>query len=40
MKIVAKPVDAVAIFKGTARPLPYKFRFRGDGGAALEVQVD
>jgi hypothetical protein len=39
MKIVAKPVDAVAVFKGTSRPLPYKFRFRSDSGAELEIYV-
>lgn len=40
MKIVAKPVDAVAVFKRTGRPLPYKFRFREEDGTDREVQVE
>ncbi len=40
MRIVAKPVDAIAVFKGAGRPLPYKFRFRREDGTEQEVQVE
>ena len=33
MKIVAKPIDMIAVFKGSGRPLPYKFRFRDEDGS-------
>jgi len=40
MKIVAKPIDMIAVFKGSGRPLPYKFRFRDEDGSEREVRVD
>jgi hypothetical protein len=40
VRIVAKSVDAVAVFRGTNRPLPYKFRFREEDGTEKEVLVE
>lgn len=40
MKIVAKPVDAIAVFKGSGHPRPYKFRLRNADGSGQEVRVD
>lgn len=40
MKIIAKPVDAVAVFKGAGRPLPYKFRYEDEDGGQTEVRVE
>ena len=27
MKILAKPIDAIVVFRGLGMPLPYKFRY-------------
>ena len=27
MKVVAKPIDAIVVFKSKGHPLPYKFRY-------------
>ena len=40
MKIVAKPIDVVAVFSGTKKPMPYKFKFYEDSGEKIEVGVD
>ena len=40
MKIVAKPVDAVAVFTEREFPRPCKFRFYQDSGEKTEVKVD
>ena len=39
MKLVARPVDAIVVFKGAERPLPYKFRFTDDRGESCEIMV-
>ena len=39
MKIVAKPIDAIVVFKGKERPLPYRFKFRDDAGEKREITV-
>lgn len=39
MKIVAKPVDAIAVFTAGEPPRPYKFRFYQDSGERTEVTV-
>ncbi|MEE0515714.1 MAG: hypothetical protein UC961_08690 [Emergencia sp.] len=39
MKIVAKPVDAVAVFTAGEPPRPCKFRFYQASGERIEVEV-
>lgn len=40
MKILAEPIDAIVKFKGTDRPMPYKFRYHDEAGKVHEVKVD
>ena len=40
MKVVAKPIDAIVVFRGKNKPLPYKFRYTENGGESREVVVD
>ncbi len=40
MKIVAKPIDVVAVFTGGKKPVPYKFKFYEDSGERVEVSID
>ncbi len=39
MKVVARPIDAIVVFKGAERPLPYKFRYSDPDGITREVLV-
>ena len=40
MKVVSRPVDAIVVFKGKNKPLPYKFRYTESDGACREIVVD
>lgn len=40
MRIVAKPIDAIVKFKGTDKPIPYKFRYEDAEGHYREVKID
>ena len=40
MKIVAKPIDVVAVFAGHKKPVPYKFKYYEDSGERIAVSVD
>ena len=40
MKLIAKAVDAIAVFKGAGKPVPLKFRYYEDGGPAVEIKVE
>ena len=40
MKIVARPIDTIAIFRRGTHPMPRKFRFAREDGSLQEVQVD
>ena len=39
MKVVAKPIDAIVVFKGKGHPLPYKFRYKDELGESKEIYV-
>ncbi|MBR0140567.1 MAG: hypothetical protein IJM17_09835 [Firmicutes bacterium] len=39
MKLVARPIDAIVVFKGSERPLPYKFRYTDDSGEICQIMV-
>ena len=39
MKVVAKPIDAIVVFKGKGHPLPYKFRYTDSDGESREIFV-
>ena len=34
-----KPIDAIVVFKGSGKPLPYKFRYTDTEGISREVYV-
>ncbi|MGI6211302.1 MAG: hypothetical protein ACOYJJ_01830 [Anaerovoracaceae bacterium] len=40
MKIVARPVDMIAVFYEGKRPMPWRFRYLDPGGELVTVQVD
>ena len=40
MKIVAKPINVIAVFNEGRRPVPRKFRYEDDSGTTCEVTVD
>jgi hypothetical protein len=40
VKILAEPIDAIVKFKGTEKPMPYKFRYNDGDGRTHEVKVD
>ena len=40
MKILARPVDAIAVFKESKYPMPYRFRFAETDGSVEDVIVD
>ena len=40
LKVLAKFIDAIVVFRGANRPLPYKFRYRDESGEAREFLVD
>ena len=40
MKVVSRPVDAIVVFKGKNKPLPYKFRYTESDGQSREIMVD
>ena len=40
MKIIAKPIDALVMFKGKETPQPYKFRYQEENGAYREIRID
>ena len=37
MKLLMKPIDAIVVFKGSGKPLPYKFRYTDPEGISREV---
>ena len=39
MKLLMKPIDAIVVFKGNGKPLPYKFRYTDTEGISREVYV-
>ena len=39
MKVVAKPIDAIVVFKSKGHPLPYKFRYTDEKGESREIYV-
>lgn len=39
MKIVAEPIDAVVLFKGKDKPIPYKFKYTDCVGERYEVKI-
>ena len=39
MKLIRRPVDAIVVFKGSGKPLPYKFRYTDASGSSREVYV-
>ncbi len=40
MKLVSKPIDAVVVFSGTKKPVPYRFKYVEQDGSRTEVRVD
>lgn len=40
MRVVAQKIDAIAIFRGVSRPVPYKFRYTTNEGSSMEIKVD
>ena len=40
MKIVAKPIEIIAVFYPSDVPMPYKFRMDDDDGMRITVKVD
>lgn len=40
MKIVAKPINVIAVFNHDHTPSPRKFRYESDSGETVEVTVD
>ena len=40
MKVVAQKIDAIVVFKGTQRPIPYRFRYREADSSESVVTVD
>ena len=39
MKLLMRPIDAIVVFKGSGKPLPYKFRYTESDGTSREVYV-
>ena len=39
MKVLMKPIDTIVVFKGSGKPLPYKFRYTDANGCSREVYV-
>ncbi|MCQ2561071.1 MAG: hypothetical protein MJ186_03395 [Clostridia bacterium] len=39
MKIVAKPIDTIVVFKCGSKPLPYKFKYREKDETTREIYV-
>ena len=39
MKLLMKPIDAIVVFKGNGKPLPYKFRYTDTEGISREVYI-
>ena len=39
MKLLMRPIDAIVVFKGSGKPLPYKFRYTDSDGSSREVYV-
>ena len=40
MKILAKPIDTIVVFKEAKRPMPYRFRVTEGDGRVLDIIVD
>ena len=39
MKLLMRPIDAIVVFKGSGKPLPYKFRYTEPDGTNREVYI-
>lgn len=39
MKLMKRTIDAIVVFKGSGKPLPYKFRYTDIDGSSREVFV-
>ena len=40
MKILARPVQAIAVFKESKYPMPYRFKYEETDGSMRDVTVD
>ena len=40
MKLLMRPIDAIVVFRGSGKPLPYKFRYTESNGECREIRVD
>ena len=40
MKIVAEPIDALVLFKGKEKPMPYRFKYIDSLGICREIKID
>lgn len=40
MKILAEPIDTLVMFKGTEKPMPYRFKYVDQEGIRQEVKID
>jgi hypothetical protein len=40
MKILAKPIDTIVVFKEAKRPMPYRFRVTEGDGRVMDIIVD
>ena len=40
MKIVAESIDALVLFKGKEKPMPYRFKYIDSDGTRKEIRVD
>lgn len=39
MRIVARPIETIALFRGVSPPRPLRFRFAGEDGSWVVVRV-
>ena len=39
MKLLMRPIDAIVVFRGSGKPLPYKFRYTEPDGTSHEIYV-
>ncbi len=40
MKILAEPIDALVMFKGKEKPIPFKFKYINGDGIYQEIKID
>lgn len=39
MKVLMRPIDAIVVFRGSGKPLPYKFRYTEPDGSEREIFI-